>query len=69
MIFKIGIDFDNTIISYANIFYQVCYKKNLVPRNIKRDKENIKRYVVNQNGEKAWTLLQGEIYGKYIRNI
>lgn len=62
----VGFDFDNTIISYEKLFKKIAYKKRLVPKNIKSNKNSIKKYLISKKKEKEWTILQGEVYGKYI---
>ena len=62
----VGFDFDNTIISYEKLFKKIAYKKRLVPKNIKPNKNSVKRYLISKKKEKEWTVLQGEVYGKYI---
>jgi hypothetical protein len=62
----VGLDFDNTIINYEKLFKKIAYKKNLVPKNIKSNKNSIKEYLISKNKEKEWTILQGEVYGYYI---
>jgi len=62
----VGFDFDNTIIDYKKLFKKISYKKKLVPKNIKSDKNSVKEYLLSKNKEKEWTTLQGEVYGKHI---
>ena len=62
----VGFDFDNTIISYEKLFKKIAYKKKLVPKNIKSNKNSVKEYLIKKNKETEWTILQGEVYGKYI---
>ena len=64
----VGFDFDNTIIDYTSSFIQLAKKKNLVPPEINKDKISIRNYLRDQNIEKEWTVLQGEVYGKNIMN-
>jgi len=62
----VGFDFDNTIINYEKLFKKIAYKKKLVPKNIKSNKNSVKEYLIKKNKETEWTILQGEVYGKYI---
>jgi hypothetical protein len=62
----VGFDFDNTIISYEKLFKKIAYKKKLVPKNIKPNKNSVKEYLIKKNKEKEWTILQGEVYGRHI---
>ncbi len=64
----IGFDFDNTLIDYSNSFKKLVLKKKLVPEEIKKDKISIRNYLRKKDLENQWTILQGEVYGKYIMN-
>ena len=59
----LGVDFDNTIICYDNVFYDCASKKYHIPAEIGRDKASIKKFLVDSISETAWTELQGEVYG------
>ena len=45
---KIGFDFDNTIIDYSEIFYEIGRLKNLIPRNIEKSKSSVKNFLHNK---------------------
>lgn len=62
----LGIDFDNTIISYDELFWKVAVDKTLIPKEIKAEKNAVRDYLRSINRENEWTLLQGDIYGKFI---
>ena len=62
----VGFDFDNTIIDYTNTFKEIAYIKKLIPQNIPGNKNSIRNYLRDQNKEKEWTILQGEVYGSHI---
>lgn len=62
----IGFDFDNTIIDYSHLFSEVARKKKLIKKNQKFDKKKLKDYLLKNNKEKDWTIIQGEVYGKEI---
>ena len=59
----IGIDFDNTIVSYDEIFYSVAREKGLVPASVDRSKQAVRDYLRQQNQEESWTEMQGYVYG------
>ena len=66
---NIGIDLDNTIINYDNIFEKAAKNKNLVDENWCGRKENIKKEILKQkNGTLIWQFIQGEVYGDLIKN-
>ena len=62
----IGFDFDNTLINYTNAFKKLAREKKIVPEEINKDKISIRNYLREQNLEKEWTILQGEVYGNNI---
>ncbi len=63
---NLGIDFDNTLICYDKLFYNLSLKKGLINKYIKPKKKNIKEFLINKGLEKEWTKLQGHIYGEKI---
>lgn len=63
---NIGFDFDNTIIDYSGIFYEIARLKNLIPDNIQTTKTSVRNYLLGINKEDEFTKLQGLIYGKEI---
>ena len=63
---RLGLDFDNTLITYDEIFYKVAYERNLIPKNFIHQKKAIRDYLRKNNIENQFTLLQAEVYGKRI---
>ncbi len=63
----IGIDFDNTIVSYDSVFYNVAIEQNLVPASIVQTKDAVKNYLHEHNQQDNWTALQGFVYGTQMR--
>lgn len=61
--YKVGIDFDNTIVCYDEAFYIAAIEQNLIPKNITKSKSSIKDYLINIKKEDEWTKLQGYVYG------
>src|SRR3989304_2008898 len=61
---KIGIDFDNTIVSYDKLFYTAAVEKKLIPVEMLPIKSSIRNYLRSINKEDDWTELQGYVYGK-----
>jgi len=59
----IGIDFDNTIVCYDKVFYQVAVEKGLIPSDIPPGKNNVRDYLRKIGKEDEWTRLQGLVYG------
>ena len=60
---RIGIDFDNTIACYDDVFYLCALEKNLIPENIEKNKGSIRDYLRSIGLEEEWIKLQGYIYG------
>ena len=65
---KLGLDFDNTLISYDLIFYETARELNLIPKELKKSKTAVRSFLINQNKEHKFTELQGEVYGSKIIN-
>lgn len=63
----IGIDFDNTIVCYDNVYKKIVSDANLVPPNIPANKAGVKKYLIEQGQESKWTELQGAIYGPLMK--
>lgn len=61
----IGIDFDNTIINYVNVFKKIL-RKNKIPFGKKLNKEIFKKKIISKYNENFYTKIQSEIYGKDI---
>ena len=59
----IGIDLDNTIINYNNIYKSLLDKKY---SNSKINYKNILKKKLQSISLNEWTNIQGKIYGKYI---
>jgi len=64
----IGLDFDNTIVDYNNLFYQVALELNLIPKEIEATKLSVRDYLRKIGNEAAWTEMQGYVYGAKISN-
>lgn len=59
----IGLDFDNTIVSYDGLFHQVALEKLLIPASLPKSKLAVRDYLRGVNKEDAWTEMQGYVYG------
>ena len=61
---RIGIDIDNTIISYDKAFQLGAIASGLVAKNCKLNKQALRNEIRKQpNGESKWQKLQGYVYG------
>ncbi len=66
---KIGIDFDNTIICYDNVFANLAKEWKLIPEDYEVTKQKL-RDLIRQlpDGETIWQKMQGKVYGELIHN-
>jgi hypothetical protein len=62
----LGLDFDNTLISYDRLFRRVALDKALIPEETPPQKNAVRDYLRQQGIEDEWTRLQGEVYGSRI---
>lgn len=60
---KIGIDFDNTIICYDEVFNTVGIEKGLIPDSLPIGKSFVRDHLRQIGREVDWTWLQGYVYG------
>lgn len=60
---RIGIDFDNTIVCYDEVFFKAALFQNLIPSTLSRSKSAVRDYLRSLGKEDLWTHLQGEVYG------
>ena len=64
---RIGIDFDNTIISYDDVFCAAAKRGGLIAADFSGSKQAVRDAVrLLPDGELSWQRLQGEVYGKGI---
>ncbi len=65
----IGIDFDNTLACYDDIFYQTALTQGLIGRNAEKSKREIRDRIRQLGeGEAHWQKLQAVVYGDQIQN-
>lgn len=60
----VGIDFDNTIVSYDAVFHKTALEKGLIPGELPVTKEKVRNYLRQSGLEQEWIKLQGCVYGK-----
>jgi hypothetical protein len=60
---RIGFDFDNTIVTYDELFYKVAIENALIPAELPRSKLAVRDYLRRADNENAWTEMQGYVYG------
>lgn len=59
----IGIDFDNTIVSYDRLFHRIALEKQLIPATLPANKGQVRDHLRQADQEDIWTSMQGEVYG------
>lgn len=60
----IGVDLDNTIVSYDRLFHQLALEEGLIPAEFPRQKEAIRDEIrLRLEGNAVWTRLQALAYG------
>lgn len=59
----IGVDFDNTIVCYDELFYETARKVGLVSESVERSKTAVRAHVRSRHSDEKWALLQSEVYG------
>lgn len=61
----IGIDFDNTIVCYDELFHRCALGRGLIPQSTPKSKASVRAYLWSlPDGNTPWTELQGIVYGK-----
>lgn len=62
---KIGIDFDNTIVSYDNIMHKTALEWGFIKPELNKNKREIRDQIRQLlNGEMVWQKIQAYVYGK-----
>jgi hypothetical protein len=62
----IGLDLDNTLISYDKLFFACALEDGLIPASLVGDKTAVRDHLRESGREDVWTRLQGEVYGARI---
>lgn len=60
---RIGLDFDNTIVSYDALFHRVAREQDVVPANTPVNKIAVRDHLRRVGQEEVWTEMQGTVYG------
>lgn len=64
----IGIDFDNTIVHYDDVFYKYAIEEKLIARGVEASKEEVKKHIrALPRGNEKWTALQAVVYGRKMK--
>ncbi|MEK6236903.1 MAG: aminoglycoside phosphotransferase family protein, partial [Planctomycetales bacterium] len=64
----IGVDFDNTIVCYDQIFHQIALEKGEIPADLPREKSAVRDWMRAAGREREWTAMQGLVYGEAVLN-
>ena len=60
---RIGLDFDNTIVSYDSLFYKVALEQGVIPGAVPQSKLAVRDHLRSIGQEDVWTEMQGYVYG------
>lgn len=63
----IGVDFDNTIVCYDELFHRVAVEQGLIPASVPVAKGEVRGYLERYGKGSAWTELQGYVYGERLQ--
>lgn len=62
---RIGLDLDNTLISYEEVFRTYAQRRGLIEAGFRGGKDEVRQALRRQDdGELKWQQLQGAVYGK-----
>ncbi len=59
----VGLDFDNTIVSYDALFHRVAFECGHIPAGLSARKEAVRDHLRAAGVEQIWTEMQGMVYG------
>jgi hypothetical protein len=63
----VGVDFDNTLICYDELFYEIACAEALIPTTVPANKGAIREHLRSEpGGEARWQWLQAAAYGTQI---
>lgn len=61
----IGLDFDNTVVTYDRLFHRAALERGLIAAGVPQRKREVRDAIrLLPGGEAAWTELQGVVYGR-----
>lgn len=60
---RIGVDFDNTLVSYDTLFHRVALEQGVIPADLPRTKLAVREHLRREGREEIWTEMQGTVYG------
>lgn len=65
---RVGVDFDNTIVCYDEVFHRVAREQKLIPATVPVNKQAVRDYLRQIGREDDWTRMQGYVYGERMRD-
>ncbi|MDR3639957.1 MAG: hypothetical protein P4L39_01390 [Humidesulfovibrio sp.] len=66
---RIGIDFDNTIVCYDQVFHLVAREQDVIPADLPQTKEKVRDHLRAIGQEPVWTAMQGYVYGQRMGDV
>ena len=63
----IGLDFDNTLVLYDELFYQYALSTGTIEEDIPHTKIAVRKFLIDINMENIFTEMQGIVYGRLIK--
>ncbi|WP_051261914.1 hypothetical protein [Desulfovibrio inopinatus] len=63
---RIGIDFDNTLIDYADLFSRLARERGLVNDTVPTDKMAVRDHIRQHHADEDWQRIQVAVYGERI---
>jgi hypothetical protein len=63
---RVGLDFDNTIVSYDTLFHRIALEGRLIPDGLAPSKLLVRDHLRRIGKEDVWTEMQGLVYGTRI---
>jgi hypothetical protein len=65
---KLGLDFDNTLVTYDRLFHRVAYEEGLIDASVPVNKNAVRDDLRRRGLEPSWTALQGRVYGPRMKD-
>jgi hypothetical protein len=64
----LGLDLDNTLVCYDHLFWRLAHERGQISADVPCRKECVRDEFRRTGRETEWTLLQGEVYGRRMRD-
>jgi hypothetical protein len=63
----LGVDFDNTIVCYDEVFHRLALAEELIPASVPCHKTSVRDFLRAAGREDRWTAMQAVVYGERMR--